>query len=258
MYKVDVDQTICRIFQIFYWFGIWRNDVEFDDRQSCIRLLYLLLQISVVIFFITLSILSDDKNQQILLVELAILMGVVSIKLWYLLYRKSEIVKFLRGHIVTHCIPDGDESMEVNTKIRRFLKFIAVYTISVIATVILLSTAPLPLFTSEKLLPMFIRFDVEGDYATILYWMTYIYVAVGCMFNGVYNCTMVLIWCIMFNYSIKYKMLGNQFRSLGYVSVSKGTSNNITRNLFQEDLIGLIKVQQNLIEYDAVYKLLIV
>ena len=245
MYKIEIGGTLRRLIQTFYLFGIWRNENESDFRKSCMRLPYLIHYSSYLIFLLTYAFLSGDKDQLIFLVAVSTCVLIIVIKLWYLLYRKDEILQFLYDPIVTHCITDYAESIEVKNKIGNFVKFIQVFILALIAIFFLINTISLPIFTSEKSLPLFVRFNLEGDYAMIIYWVAFLYSTLGIFLSVTYVFTIVFIWYLMFNYSIEYKILGNKFRRLGK------TSEKTTKLSFHKDLIDLIKAHQKLFKYVA-------
>lgn len=255
MYKVDVDETLCRIIKLFYWFGIWQNDEESAYRKMGKKLFHFLELIFMFIFVLLCTFLSDDNTQSIFLVEIDVVMAVLIIKLSYLLWRKDEILNFLYDPTVTHCIVDSHESMEVNKKISKITKFSRAYSFALAIAYITVILASLPIFTNERLLPMFIRFDLLSDYDTLFYWMTYVCVSCGCFPFILFNSLMPFIWYMMFNYSIEYEILGNQFRCLGKKRKEKQVGRNSRlndRHFFLNDLINLIRAHQNLFEYEVV------
>lgn len=248
MYKVETDQTLRRLMQIYYWFGIWGNGDVSAFRKRCMRLLYLIQQSSFCIFFVIFTLLSGDNNEQIFFVEIEIVISVELVKCWYLLYRKDEILQFLNDPIVTHCNTDYDEWMEVNKKNNKFSKFIKVYSWALAAGILINIPVALPIFASEKKLPLFIPFDFESDYDTVFYWLAFVYISISCFCCAIYTLATVFLWYIMFNYAIEYKLLRNKFRRLGYATTEMRKKS--TANSFHRDLIDLICVQINLVKYE--------
>ncbi len=242
MYKVEVDITLRRIIDIFGRIGIWRNGAESGVRKSCIRILYFLKFFSFLIYVligIYQAYLSADRSQLLFLVQVMITVAIVTIKLAYLLWRKDEILNFLYDPNVTHCIENRDESLEVNQKINKIAIFNKVYVLIFILTLFIVNVAVLPTVSrDEKLLPLFINFNVKSEYDVIFYWMTFIY-ASGCLaLCSLYTLIMLFIWYILFNYSIEYKLLGRRLKSLG----------TTTSNTYQQELIHLIIAHNNLFE----------
>lgn len=253
MYKVELDKSLCRIIKLFYKIGIWNED-ELTFRNKTRKLLYFLNYILFVLFILTLVFLTKDKSQVIFLIECVIGVGVITVKLLYLIRKKDEILTFLYDKIVTHSIANFDESVEVKKIIEKVIKFIRSYILILPVASNFIITACLPIFSSEKRLPMFIRYDfgIYSDYDTVIYWMLYVYVGTGLVISVVFNFLMIFIWYIMFNYAIEYKLLGNQLRRLGHTMEKKDAkkAQPTRRNSFQKDLIALICAERNLSEYD--------
>ncbi len=239
MYKVELDPTLCRIIEI-YRVAIWRDEGESDLRKSCMRILYFLHYCSFLFYLLAgtyQAYLSENENQLIFLVEVQIAVSIVVVKLFYLLWRHDETLNFLYDPIVTHCTEDYDESVVVNRKIKRVTVFYKVYTLIISITIALVIFIPLPIFTKDgKSLPLFIRFNLESDYYVVFYWMTYIYASVGSVLCSVYTFLMLIIWYIMYNYSIEYSLLGHRFRSLG----------TKTSKTYHLELIHLIRAHNKL------------
>lgn len=241
MYKVETDQTLQLVIQIFYKFGIWQKEEVSEFRRSGIRLFWFLKYISFLMFLLSCVFLNEEKDEKIYAFELFVTISVVVVKLTYLLYRKDEMLQFLNDPTVTHCITELEDLQEVKKKIKMFLRFGQFYTSVLIGSVSFLVVVPLPIFTSGNKLPLFIRFDVESDF-DILYWLAFALCAMGTFFALVYNLVILIIWYVMFNHSIEYKLLGKQIARLGYGS---------RRNSFQRDLIDLIRAHRNIFEYEC-------
>ncbi len=238
MYKLEVDPTLCRMMEIYRRAGIWRNEDESDFRKSCMRILYFLQYFSFPVYVLVgayNAYLSDDTNQLIFLVEVGIAALITWLKSAYLLWRKDEISNFLYDPIVTHCTENYGESLIAKQKIRKVAAFIKIYTWMLVGMEI--TVLSLPIFTSNnRMLPMFIRFDLESDYDLILYWLAYLCGAVGCVFSLIYTTLLLFIWYILYNYSIEYKLQGHRFRSIG----------TTTSNTYHQELIHLIRAHNKL------------
>ncbi len=242
MYKVEVDITLRRIIEIFGRIGIWRNGEESAVRKSSIRILYFLQYLSFLIYLLIVAYqayLSADRSQFVFLVEAIISGTVVTVKLVYLLWRKDEVLNLLYDPNVTHCIENRDESLEVNQNINKIAILNKVYCLIMILTFFISIVAVLPTVArDEKLLPLFINFNLKREFDVILYWMTFIYISGGLALSVTYTLTMLFLWFIMFNYSIEYKLLGRRLKSLG----------TITSNTYPQELIHLIRAHNNLFE----------
>ncbi len=239
MYKVELDPTLCRIMEIYRRVGIWRNDGESDFRSSSMRVLYFFLYCLFSVYILTGAYISEDRNQKIFLVGIAISLSIITVKLAYLLWRKDEMLMFLDDPIMAHYTEDYGEAVIINQKIKSVAVFCKVYTLIIIVTLFIVVLLALPIFPRDvKMLPGFIPFTLESDYDTILYWMAFIYGAVSSYLSGFYSLATLFVWYIMLHYAIEYKLLGHRLRSLG----------TKIPNAYHQELIHLIRAYTNLLE----------
>lgn len=244
VYKFELDESIRRIIRMYYWFGIWRETDEHYLRKFVVRLLYLLQNLSFVSISLVGAYFSDDENQRIFLVQVSIVLSVMTVKLFYLLYRNEVILGFLYDPTVVHCVTDYDESLEVKDKIDKIVKFIQAYTVIAGVATVFTVIISLPIFTSDKRIPLFIKFEMDSEYETLFYWLAFLYLVTCFFFGLIYPWTIVFLWYIMYNFAIEYKVIGSEFRRLGHPKKGK----QVTQNSFHRDLICLIKSQKRLFE----------
>lgn len=233
MFEVKVDKTLCIVVALLYEFGVWRKDEEPYRRWIFRRTLFILQYISFLIYILTLAFRSDDDDEKLFLINVAIGIFVVIVKMFYLLFKKDEILTFFEDPIVAHCITNNDDAIEVNDKIKVFGKLSQVYLSVILLATIAVTFSPLPIFSGQKMLPFFVRFDSESEFDTILYYVSYVFVSFGAFASFVFNWMTLFIWYIMFNYSIEYKLVGNRFQRLGGPT-------------YERDLIDLILSHKNL------------
>ncbi len=244
MYKVELDVTLCRIIDIYRRVGIWRNETESNCRKSCMRIFYFLQYFSALIYFLMGAYngyLSGDMKQVTFLFNLEITASILLVKLFYVLWRTDEILKFLYDPIVAHCTEDYREIVTANQKLKKIAVFYKAYTLTLSFAAVIVCLAPLPIFSGdEKTLPAFIRFTLESDYEMILYWIAYLWGTIVCCTCPMYTLLMLFIWYIMYNYAIEYELLGDRFISMA--------ATRTTQDAYQQELIRLIRVHNNLFE----------
>lgn len=266
MFKIEVNATICLIVKLFYDFGFWQKDEESSFRKRGKKCSYIFCNTLFIIFLATSAFLCDDKSQSIYLVQLAVLDVVLHVKLLYLLFKKEDVLTFLFDPIVAHSTEDRKEWEQIDKKLKKFMKFLHVYIFMIVCGYVTAIFLSLPSLASDKLLPMFISHSRE--LSGIVYWMSYVFVALGIACCALFNLMTVLIWYIMLSYSIAYQVLGNRFKRLGMEPKEntkkllqmkpKGitkkplqkNSKSTPRNLFIPNLIAIIKDHQNLFEYN--------
>lgn len=242
MLQVEVDRTVCYLFAVFYQLGIWSRHEESYRRGLIRRTLYVFHYFSFFIFIATRAIQSDNDDEKLILMEVAIGVVILMVKLYYLLWKTDEILTFFEDPIVTHCMTTNDDYGEVQDKVKKIGKYFRAYITILIFTAIVVILLALPIFTGEKTLPIFMRFDSDSEsfYDTILYCMSFFFISTGIITSVIYNGFMLFIWYVMYNYSIEYKVLGNRFKALG-------------GSTYEQELVDLIRSHKNLSRYiDAI------
>ncbi|XP_037034325.1 putative odorant receptor 71a [Bradysia coprophila] len=253
MFTIQVEKTIQLIKQIFYLMGIWQRDEESNYRKMGKKLFYSFLGTFYPIFFTANAFLCDNLVEAVFSVQISITATIGYVKILYVLFEKHEILAFLRDPIVVHSIENREEYEETVKKIKKFMNFVRLYCLAIFATAPVLIVIALPIFSSDRGLPLFISFS--WNHSEIIYWFAYLFVSLSCFLYVIMNLMTILIWYIMLNYSIEYELLGNKLRKLGVIkkTVSKTTKKQkqfklTQRSGFAEDLIVFVKAHRNLTE----------
>lgn len=264
MYKLELHQTLCKITQVFEYTGIWPDGSEPIYRQLMKKIGFQFFIFSTTVFLCANTILCDDKNGSAIFTQLTISSIVLCQKCLYLIYKKREIIEFLFDPILSHATEECIEYDQFSGKIKKFMIAIHVYLCAVVISLsfnILYS-----FFTEEKMLPLFIH--VSWQVSEPVHWILCVSFSFSMILYNVVSLFNVLLWYIMFNYSLAYLVLGNKLAKLGYVAETKGKDlKNLERkikrttkvasqlepklssqNAYVKDLIGLIKAHQNLSE----------
>lgn len=253
MLKVEANQTLCRIIKMFHLIGIWRKDEEksasYTTDVVVRKLLYVLYYILFQIFLVTCALLSDSSTEKIFLTSIEIILSVVTIKLGHLLWNKDKIQAFLFDPIVAHSTDsDADNAAFelVDKGIKKIMKFVHWYLLMMGITFVFYILSVMPMLSSnedERKLPFFISFTLVGKYSEFIYWIAYAFVISEIFFGFTCSLINVIIWYILFNYSLEYQLLGNEFRSLGRNKMMTGM------NVFYRDLVHAVRRQRNIFLY---------
>ncbi|XP_037040972.1 putative odorant receptor 71a [Bradysia coprophila] len=253
MFSIELDEALQRILKIFYRMGIWQRDEESNYRKIGMKMFYTFFGALFLIFFATNAFLCDDRNESIFSVQISIAAAILYVKTLYVLFNKQEILAFLYDPIVVHSIENREEYDETVKKINKFMNFVRPYCLAIFLTVSLLIVIKLPIFSTDKGLPLFISFS--WNRSEIIYWLAYLFLSLSCFLYATMNLITILIWYMMLNYSIDYELLGNKLRKLGVVKktiakkAKKQKEFRLTqRSGFVEDLIVLVKAHRNLTE----------
>nr|QGW45402.1 odorant receptor 29 [Bradysia odoriphaga] len=242
MSHLEWDPTLRRFIEFLYAIGIWSKDGESKSWMELKRILFFLQYFSFVVYLFIggrQAYKNGDMAQLVFLSENQIACIVVLMKLAYLLWRKDEMTTFLYDDNVTHCNANREESAIVNGNNRKIAIFNKVYTTAIMVGITFMLVISSPAFTNDdKMLPVFIHFDLDCYYDSVLYWIVYVDAFLGTFFCGIYTFTMLIIWYIMYNYSLEYKLLGRRLTLLG----------TETPNTYRQDLIHSIDGHNNLFQ----------
>lgn len=255
MYFVKVNDKIIRIFDLFYRIGLWYRGEEATARETKIKLFYsfhfLLFPISLMAGAIT----TDNSEESIFLIETAVITTAMSIKFYYLIWKKREFIEFLH-RIGIYSIDNHEEFTLINDKLNMFMKFTTFFVFSMIfsAAVALLG---IPFVGSERNLFFNVAFPLDYKNSDTKFWIAYAFI-----FSEVILCVIsclvsVLMWYLLLNCGLKYEVLADQLRNLGVVrTVAVVTTVNERKiseakkgNLYQRDLIKGIISHLDINEY---------
>lgn len=230
-----MDSILHRLVVLLFLIDIWQKDGESSLRCLIKRVLHFIYIISFLTFFLTCAVRSDNAGEKCFLANCTLLVAITTLKAYFIIWKKEEILTFLCDYIVSHdCLTDQEESVEVAKKMKKVEKFSLNYIKLLLFT--LLSFVIFPLFNVEKTLPGFITFQSDSEYATIFYYVAYAHLTLCAILGYIYCFLMLFIWYIMWNYAIEYKLIGNRFKRLGGAT-------------YHRDLIASISAHRNLFGY---------
>lgn len=251
MYHIKVHSIIYRIVQIYHRLGMWRKE---DDSKVFYnigwKLIYLILNVPLPLCLISGGFLSDDKNKLVFSVGVGLINLVLTMKLTYILWRKNEIRQLLL-EIGFHFVAEFDEFSKINEKLKKFIKLSSYFLLTSAVACVLEIIFYLPLFSTQKRLPLDLWFPFDWKNCLICYCMAYISLSIAILIAIVAISLNVIIWYLMMNCAIKYEILGHQFK---YLTTKKASINGWTIAGTQKELtnlqglIGLIKTHQKLTE----------
>lgn len=248
MYYIEVNKRISQIVIVLHQSGIWCNDEEsISLAKRARKLFYLIFLMSYDASIISCSLLSDNWNESVYLIAVGIAGIVTTIKMYYFVWKQKEIRAFI-SQTGTQYVEDYEEFVKVKDKVKSFMNFSSTYLLMVFVGCGLLVTFSLPVFSSEIRLPFNIWFPLDWKNNSISYWIAFAFVFCGMIGSLMAVMASVIIWYLMLNCSIKYQILGNQFRNMFLKKTPNNNQKGKEENLFVQEIIGLIKVHQNIQE----------
>lgn len=245
MYYIKTHKVIYQLMGAFYQVGMWwRNDDTFVCLKLGTKLIHLIYYVSFLLSLTCGAILSDRTDESAFFVALGLTSVVTCVRLNYILWHKVEICEFIND-IAVHTFTIHDEFSKFNKKINKFMQFVYCY-IGVIffgffAIIIL------PIFSYRQTLPLNIWFPFDWSNNGFVFWVAYLYGVTVIMFSVIAAFLALLIWYIIMSYSIRYQMLGDQFRKIGLVVTSTARiSDEEKGNSFFQDLIDSMRCHQQI------------
>lgn len=251
MYRVDLHKRINQITSVFYWFGLWHQEDESNVRQTKIQIFYFIYYLLIPVSLLSGAVSNDNLVESIFLGEAAIISLVVLFKMFYIIWKKKEIIELLH-EIGVHSIKCYSDATLVNRKLKTFMNFVtALYCYIYFAS--FLSAVVIPFIGCEKRLVLDIGFPFDYKNNEIAYWIAFSFMCTEIGIQCVVFLFSIVTWYIMINCSIRYEILGNQLRRMGAISSVKGTNRNSTetekKSLFINELIVAIQYHQRIKEY---------
>lgn len=251
MYFIEISNGINNIISLFYRLGLWHRGDEPTVKETRIKVFYLVYHLLFPISLMAGAITCDSTDEFIFLAEVSIAVAVLSMKLFFLVWKKKQILEMLNG-ICVYSIEDKDQFTQVNDKLKRFMDFVSLLLFFFCAggcysTVV-------PIFGSDK--ELFYKIGFPLDYTNkIAFWMATAFIFTETVLSIIAISFSVTIWYSMLNCALRYKVLGNQIRNTGVIRTSGATTNKRKKseqekqNLFRAGFIVAIDSHQHIREY---------
>lgn len=238
---------------LFYKLIVWQNEKTLLGKVA--KFFCFLIYSSFFISLVCGVYLSDDKNESIFLAAMSLAVGVIIVKLNYMLWLQEEIYNFIYD-IGTHSMTDEKEFLKCTKKIDNFMNFVTAFLTMTLFGVIPIFVFCLPIFSNEKKLPLKIAFPWNYRHNECAYWAAYFYTLFGYLYTLVCMLVTIIIWYVMLNCSIKYESLANQFRNMSFIGTRNITTKSVNENNLSEksklifrDFTYLMKAHQKLRKY---------
>lgn len=252
MYKIEVHPIIDHIIKVLQLFGLWRR----NDNSFCLKSVEMIQKIFGLITVPSLSAsltlgayMSDDMNETVYLSATMVASALMSVKLIYVIVKQTEIRKFL-NEICVHSVTDVKEFDEINVELNNFAKFGYANIFSMALSISLFIIFSLPFFSTERRLPLNVGIPFDWRNSTISYALAHSFIVIAVVFATIVTFYTIIYWYIMFNCSIKYKLLGNRLRQLGEQTTNEKTlCQQEERNFVVKELIELIKIHRHIQTY---------
>lgn len=255
MFTVEVDTLINSIIETYHRFGFCHRGDEATVKETIIKLFYSIYYIVFIISLMSGGYISEDIDESIFLFEAGIIASVVLAKLFYLIWKKKEVLELLNW-ICVYSIEDHGQFNLVKGKLKSFRKLLTFAIFLLYFTNFCMSLI-VPFVGNEK--KVFVNFGFPMDYTNnvVGFWLAFTFFATemavtsfGMMFHA-------LTWYIMFNCSLRYEVLGHRIQTMGVIRTEDTNEQEISdiekQNLFYRDLVATIEFNKEIKEYFNAY-----
>ncbi len=240
MLTVEVHTRIDKLISMFYFIGLWHD----ENRSKLLR--WILSSWHLIVYgyypfsLVAGALICDNDTERIFLGVMSIVAGVAAVRLYYFVLNKDKILKLIRK-IGVHKIKGSDDEFHlVIQKVNVFIRFASYYEAMLLSTVTSLMIISLPIISNEKRLPFNIFIPLDWRSNEVYYWVSFTFVSFEILMTVVCTLFNVIIWYLMLALVLEYELLGNEFKSMGWI--------NGKSDIFGRELISLIKKHRNLQE----------
>lgn len=216
MYFIEVHNFFGQIIFLLQYIGFWHRGDEATVRELVIKWSYCVYYSLFVVSLAIGGIRSENGDEAIFLIEIAVIVSVLAYKLCVLTWKQNQIVVLL-NRISIFSIKYDEDLTIFNGKIESFMKFVKVFLISFFVA-LFFEVAVAPFLNIENTLFFAIAFPLDWKQNIIAFWIANIF-----LFTEIGLCVAPLlfaitIWYLMLNCSLRYKIMQGELRNLGRTS----------------------------------------
>lgn len=249
MHRVEMHPWIKKLMTFFYRMGIWSREDEETVREKMLKLFYPFYFLLGIISLMTGAVAADSTNDSIFLVQISVNCMVLLAKLLYLILRKSEVLELL-NRICNYDVNSIEEMTSINRKLRNLLTF-CVFVFGSVNFSECSSVIILPIqFHNEKKLFFDIGFPLDWKNDEFAYWSADIFLATEMIIVTISLLFSVIVWYLMANSGLRYKVLGQQIKRIGSVEGRIANERQtMSDSLYFRDMQDAIESHKHLKEY---------
>lgn len=221
MYNVELPNTINQIIVVFYELGLWDTQQKTVFCTTAVKMIHVAYYISCVTSIAVKALITNDPDDSVFLTALAVLATVHIFRMVYIILKKSETIELVH-EIGTHSTNSIEEFIQVDNKIKKFMKFAKAFILACFCEVSMIII--FPAISNEQAI-INVAFPLRNSRMT--FWVKQVFVLIGALYSVVCVFLSIIIWFLLLNGAIKYEMLGSKFRNLGDTK-TKDTSTDFT------------------------------
>lgn len=254
MFRVELHKNIELILSVFYRIGFWHRGDEETVSERRVKLFYSFYSFLMFILLMWGVLASGTKDEFVFSVETTLIGVVTEVKLFYIIWRKKEILELL-NRICVYSIDDHEKFNQVNDKLNKLMNFVAVFVIMVFCCGYC-GTLLAPLLGHEKKLLLIIGFPLDYKNDKFAFWLAVTLTFIGMHIFATAICLSPIVWYLMVNCGLRHSALGEQIKKMGERKLVEETtetlkvSNTERDNLYLCDLHEAIASHKCLEEYE--------
>lgn len=256
MHRVKLHLRIEKMISLFYRMGVWHRADEETVRERALKLFYSVyfpLGILSLIVGAVDAFVADNKDEAIFLTQITINCTILLVKLLYLIWTKSEILELL-DRVCQFYANDHDELTQINNALDNLLTF-CVFVFSAVNFSEVSSVIILPIyFRNERKLFFNIGFPMDWRNDDLAFWLADTFLATQMIFVTIALLFSVVVWYLMANCGLRYRVLGQRIKGMGRVRSVEGRmadKGQTLESFYLQDMQDVIAAHINLKEYES-------
>lgn len=254
MFSIEVDETVNQIKNSFYRLGLWHAGEETTRKETARKLFFSIYTVLLPISLLSgVSLTVERLEDSLFLIEAAIMTVIMSVKLFYIIWRKDEILQML-DRIGMYSTKHASESKRINGKLNHFMSLMKIF-FSCSVLIAICALLIVPFLGSEKKLFFNIGFPLDWQHSEFAYWIAFTFILTEVILSAISVLFSIIVWYLFLNCSLRFQLLGHDLRSMGVIEEvvdSSGKKRKVSKlemeNQFSKDLVAAVKSHREIIE----------
>lgn len=247
MYPIQLDEFLHQIMNSFYRLGLWHHDDVTPRKSLFVKWLFSLYPLLLPISLIAGACSNSDRiENSLFLVEAAIMCVVMTVKLFYIIWRKNEILEMLQ-RMAIYSVHNEMECKRITGKLKRFMSIMKIFFFcSILCAVCALLI--IPFIGRERKLFFSVGFPLDWKNSEFAYWLAFTFQLTEVVFSAISILFSIIMWYLLLVCGLRYESLGSELRIMGRVIVEvdeNGKRRKISKlerqNAYSKDFIAAVQ-----------------
>lgn len=234
MYSVKVPETINLIMGSFHRVGFWHREDVPTLIQKLTKFSYFIYHLLFSLSIFTRTWTTDNVDESIFLFQMGLAVAVLSVKLFYIMWRKNEILKIV-DQVGLYTSEDCERITFLNDKLQTFNK-----VTKILIFIIFLNNASasfiVPFVGNEKKLFLNIAFPLDWRNGGTAFWLAHAFLTSELLISCISFLCSVFTWYLMIGCALRCELLGHKIMNMGMQKANNKLTKVEKENLFRRDL----------------------